>query len=192
MSDTKTTSRIFKGTLSPLPGVYMLDPVHTFAEFITQHLVVGHVRGRFDELTGTFTVAEDPTLSSLEVSIETASISTRNAKRDEDLRSPRFFHVEKFPTMTYRSITIVAELDGQWIVEGNLAIRDVTVPVPLSVRLTGIIEDPMGNIRVGIHARAQVSRRDFGLLADLERESGGMLLGKDVVITVESEALLQK
>ena len=124
-------------------------------------------------------------MSSLEVSIETASISTHYAKRDEDLRSPRFFHVEKFPTMAYRSTTIVAELDGQWTVEGNLTIRDVTLPVPLSVRLTGIVDDPSGNIRVGIHAHAQVSRRDFGLLADLERESGGMLLGKDVVITVE-------
>lgn len=192
MSDTKTTSRIFNGTLSPLPGVYTLDPVHTFAEFITQHLVVGHVRGRFDVLTGKFTIAEDPTLSSLEVSIETTSISTHNAKRDEDLRSPRFFHVEKFSTMTYRSTTIVAELDGHWTVEGKLTIRDVTLPVPLSVRITGIIDDPSGNIRVGIHALAQVSRRDFGLLADLERESGGMMLGKDVVITVDAEALLQK
>lgn len=94
--------------------------------------------------------------------------------------------------MTYWSTAIVAELDGQWTVEGNLTIRDVTLSVPLSVRLTGIVDDPMGNIRVGIHARAQASRRDFGLLADLERETGGMLLGKDVVITVESEALLQK
>jgi len=192
MSDTTTTSRIFKGTLIPLPGVYTLDPAHTFAEFMTQHLVVGHVRGRFDELTGKITIAEDPTLSSLEVSIETTSVSTHNAKRDEDLRSSRFFHVEKFPTMTYQSTTIAAELDGQWTIEGTLTIRDVSVPVPLSVRITGIIDDPMGNVRVGIHARAQASRRDFGLLADLERESGGMLLGKDVVITVDAEALLQK
>jgi len=87
MSDTKTTSRIFNETLSPLPGVYTLDPVHTFVEFITQHLVVGHVRGRFDEITGKCTIAEDPTLSSLEVSIETTSISTHNAKGDGDLLS---------------------------------------------------------------------------------------------------------
>jgi polyisoprenoid-binding protein YceI len=192
MSDTNTTSRIFKGRLIPLPGVYMLDPVHTFAEFMTQHLVVGHVRGRFDDLTGKVTLAEETTLSSLEVSIETASVSTHHAKRDEDLRSPRFFDVEKFPTMTYRSTAIVAELDGQWTVEGTLTIRDVSVHVPLSVRITGIIDDPMGNVRVGIHAHAQASRRDFGLLADLERESGGMLLGKDVDITVDAEALLQK
>ena len=87
-----------------------------------------------------------------EVSIETASISTHNAKRDEDLRSPRFFHVEKFPTMKYRSATIVTELDGHWTAEGTLTIRDVSVNVSLSVRITGIIDDSSGNIRVGIHA----------------------------------------
>jgi len=192
MKEINTSSRIFNGTLSPLPGVYTLDPVHTFAEFTTQHLVVGRVRGRFDELTGTCTIAEDPTQSSLEVSIKTTSISTHNTKRDEDLRSPRFFHVDEFPTLTYRGAKIVAELDGHWTVEGNLTIRNVTLPTPLSVRITGIVDDPFGNIRVGIQALAQVSRRDFGLLADLERENGGVLLGKDVVITVEAEGLLEK
>jgi polyisoprenoid-binding protein YceI len=136
MSDTKIPSRIFNGTLSPLPGVYTLDPVHT------QHLVVGHVLGRFDELTGMFTIAEDPTLSSLEVSIETTSISTHNSKKDKDLRSSRFFHVEKFPTVAYRSTNIVAELDGQWTIEGQLTIRNITVPVTLSASITGIINDP--------------------------------------------------
>ena len=94
--------------------------------------------------------------------------------------------------MTYRSTSIVAELDGKWTVTGNLTIRDITHPVPVSVRITGIVDDPWGNIRVGIQAFAQVNRKDFGLLADLERESGGILLGKDVFITIESEGLLQK
>ena len=192
MRDARELSRVYKGMLIPLPGVYILDPVHTFAEFVTQHLVVGHVQGRFDQVNGKADIAEDPALSSLEVSIETASVSTHNAKRDEDLRSPRFFDVAKFPTMTYGSAKFVAELDGLWTVEGRLTIRDVTQPVPLSVNLTGIIEDPQGDVRVGIHAHATVSRRDFGLLTDLERESGGILVGKDVTITVFAEALRQK
>lgn len=192
MRDVTATSRIFNGTVIPLPGVYMLDPVHTFAEFATQHLVVGHVRGRFDSATGKITVAEDPTLSSLDIHIETASVSTHNSGRDEDLRSPRFFDVEKFPTMTYRGAAIVAEIDGSWTVNGNLTIRDVTLPVPVVVRITGIIADPMGKTRVGIHAHARASRRDFGLLADIERESGGVMVGKDVIITVDAEAIRQE
>lgn len=192
MSDAGAIWQVFHGTLVPLPGVYVLDPVHTFAEFVAQHLVVGHVRGWFDQTTGQATIAEDPTLSSLEVSIQTAGVSTHHPRRDDDLRSPRFFNVEKFPTMTYRSSRIVAELDGRWTVEGHLTIRDVTQPVPLLLKITGIIEDPRGNVRVGIHAQAQVNRRDFGLLADLEQESGGVMMGKDVAISVYAEALRQQ
>src|SRR5689334_1924834 len=111
MSDARKISRDYMGTLAPLPGVYVLDPVHTFAEFVTQHLVVGHVRGRFDQVNGKADIADiadDPALSSLEVSIDTASVSTHNAIRDADLRSPRFFDVDKFPAMRYESAKIVA------------------------------------------------------------------------------------
>lgn len=189
MGETAAPARLFNGTSIPLPGVYAIDPEHTFAEFRAQHVVIGHVRGRFDTTTGTITIAEDPLLSSVAVTVDTKSISTHNAKRDEDLRSPRFFHVDKFPTMSYRSTTIVAELDGGWTVEGTLTIRDVSLPVPLAARFTGVINDQWGNRRVGIHAHAQVSRRAFGLLADLERESGGVLFGKDVLLTIDAEAL---
>lgn len=191
MTNTEAISRIFKGTLFPLPGIYTLEPAHTFAEFLTQHLVVGHVRGRFEKLTGKLTIAEDLGQSVLEVIIETNSVSTSNAIRDEDLRSPRFFDSEKYPSMTYNSSMMIAELDGDWKVEGNLTIRNITQPVSLAARITGIINDSMGNIRVGIQVAARVSRKDFGLMTDLERENGGIILGKDVVITVEAEAILQ-
>jgi polyisoprenoid-binding protein YceI len=192
MNDTKSASRTFNGTPFLLAGVYNLDPAHTFAEFTAQHVVVGHVRGRFDRTTGQVTIVEDPTLSTVAVSIETASISTHNAKRDEDLRGPRFFDVEKFPTMTFHSTGIVPELDGRWTVEGELTIRDITLPVPLSVNITGMIVDPTGKVRVGIRLHTQVSRRDFGLLADLEQESGGRRYGKDISINVDTELLLQE
>ncbi len=192
MSETSPTSRTLNGRLIPLPGVYTFDPAHTFAEFSAQHLVIGHVRGRFDKTTGKVTITEDPTLSFLEVTIETASISTHNALRDEDLRSPRFFDVAKFPTMTYRSTAFVPELEGRWKVEGELTIREIAFPIPLSVQISGIIVDSRGNIRVGIHTYAQANRKDFGLLADLEQENGGMMFGKDVVITVDTEVLLPK
>lgn len=191
MGSANAISRTFKGALFPLPGVYALDSTHTFVDFRTQHLVIGHVRGRFDEVTGSATVTEDPTQTSLEVTISTASVSTHNVQRDEDLRSPRFFDATRFPTMTYRGTSAAPEFDGRWTINGMLTIGAVTLAVALSAFVTGIVEDPMGNIRVGIHATAQASRKAFGLLADLERESGGVLLGKDISITVDAEALLQ-
>lgn len=192
MGSANARSRTFNGALFPLPGVYALDSTHTFVDFRTQHLVIGHVRGRFDEVTGSATVAEDPTQTSLEVTISTASVSTHNAQRDEDLRSPRFFDATRFPTMIYRGTSAAPEFDGRWTIDGMLTIGAVTLAVPLSAFVTGILEDPMGNIRIGIHATAQASRKAFGLLADLERESGGILLGKDISITIDAEALLQR
>lgn len=191
MGSESVISRTFNGALFPLPGVYALDSTHTFVDFRTQHLVVGHVRGRFDEVMGKAIVPEDPTQSSFEVTITTASVSTHNAKRDEDLRSPRFFDVERFPTITYRSTCATPEFDGRWTIAGMLTIGAVTLEVPLLTRMTGIIEDPMGHVRIGVHATAQASRKASGMLTDLERESGGVLLGKDISITIDAEALLQ-
>jgi polyisoprenoid-binding protein YceI len=190
MSDTASIERTFNGTPFLPAGLYNLDPAHTFTEFTAQHRVIGHVRGRFDNTTGKVTIAEEPTQSSLEVSIETASVSTHNDTRDKDLRSPRFFNVENFPNMTFRSTGIVPETDGRWTIEGELTIRNVTVAVPLSVDITGITADPSDKVRAGIRVQAETSRRDFGLLADLEAESGGRHYGKDVSITVYAELIL--
>jgi polyisoprenoid-binding protein YceI len=184
--------RLFNGALYPLPGVYMLDHVHTFAEFTVQHLVVGHVRGRFDTVTGEITVPEDPTKSSLKVTVETTSINTGNAKRDEDLRTERFFDVKQYLVMTYQCNKFTAELDGEFTAEGNLTIRNTTLPVPLKGRITGIIADPMHKIRIGIQTRAKTSRTDFELLTELEKENGGVALGNDILITINAEALLQQ
>jgi polyisoprenoid-binding protein YceI len=94
--------------------------------------------------------------------------------------------------MTYRSTAFVPELEGHWTIEGELTIREITLPMPLSVQISGIIFDSRGNIRVDIHTCAQANRKDFGLLADLDQETGGMTVGKDVVITVDTEIFLPK
>jgi polyisoprenoid-binding protein YceI len=191
MNQAKKAPRLYNGALFPTAGDYTIDPVHSFVDFIAQHLMVGQIRGSFHPLTGNIKIADDPALSSLDISIDTASISTHNATRDEDLRSTRFLDVRKFPTMTYRSTGVTAEPRGHLTVEGELTIRDVTRPVSIDVVFNGIVDDPWGNTRVAFNGSAKISRRDFGLLTDLMKETGGLLVGKDIVINIATELLPQ-
>ncbi len=191
MNQTRKASRIYNGALFPIAGNYTIDPNHSFVDFIAQHLLVGQVRGTFHPVTGDIMIADDPTLSSFEISIDTASINTHHATRDEDLRSPRFLDVKKFPAMTYRSTGVTAEPGGHLTVEGDLTIRDITRPVSIDAVFKGIVEDPWGNTRVAFNGSAKISRRDFGLMADLIRETGGLLIGKDIFINIATELLLQ-
>jgi polyisoprenoid-binding protein YceI len=191
MNQTKKASRIYNGALFPIAGEYTVDPNHSFADFIAQHLTVGQVRGNFHPVTGNIKIADDPTLSSLEISIDTASINTHNETRDEDIRSARFLDVRKFPTMTYRSTGVTVEPRGHMTVEGELTIRDITRPVSIDAAFNGIVNDPWDNTRVAFSGSAKISRRDFGLMTDLMRETGGLLVGKDILIYIATELLLQ-
>ena len=191
MNQTRKASRIYNGALFPIAGKYTIDPNHSFVDFKAQHLIVGQVRGSFNPVTGDIKIADDPTLSSFEISIDTASIDTRHAARDEDLRSARFLDVKKFPTMTYRSTGIIPELEGHLTVEGELTIRDVTRFVSIDAVFNGIVDDPWGNTRVAFNGSAKINRRDFGIMADLIRETGGLLIGKDILINIATELLLQ-
>src|SRR5512136_2856739 len=112
MNQAKKAPRLYNGALFPTAGDYTIDPVHSFVEFIAQHLMVGQIRGSFHPITGNIRIADDPALSSIEISIDTAGISTHNETRDEDLRSERFLDVRKFPKMTYRSTGVTAEPRG--------------------------------------------------------------------------------
>ena len=192
MANSQDKSRLFAGNLLPAAGEYQIDPVHTFAEFGVQHIVVGQVRGRFDSVSGKIKIAEDPLLSTIEFTIDTSSINTHHKDRDADLRSTRFFDVEKYPSMTFVSTGIRTEPKGQFLVEGNLTLREVTRKVSLNVRFSGIVDDPWGNTRVAFQAKTRLNRKDFGLLADLERETGGLPVGNDVKVKVAVEALLKK
>ena len=118
----------------PAPGTYNIDPVHTFAYFGARHHIVGLVRGRFDKVTGTISAAKEPADCAVDISIDTASIDTQFAKRDEDVRGPDFFDVKNFPAMTYRGRGIRKTVDGAWMMDGSLTIRSVTKEVPLTFR----------------------------------------------------------
>jgi polyisoprenoid-binding protein YceI len=185
-------TREFDGIAIPTAGMYRLDPPHTFAYFSVQHLVVGQVRGRFNTLSGALTIADDPLASSLEVQIQTASIDTQNATRDEDLRGARFLDVSAFPLITYRGNAVTPQLGGCWTIAGELTVRDVTRPVALDGSFTGAIVDPSGHARLAFQASTAISRSEFGLTTELEKESGGILLGRDISIEIRAEAIGQE
>jgi polyisoprenoid-binding protein YceI len=185
-------SRIFAGNLFPASGEYAIDANHSFAEFMVQHIVVGQVWGRFDSISGIIHIAEDPLMSSIDISIDPASISTHNPDRDKDLRSPRYFNVEKYPKISFLSSLIKTAPGGRFAVDGNLNICDRINVVSLNAAFNGIVEDPWGKIRTAFQAKTRINRKDFGLLTDLPRESGGLLVSKDVKIKIAVEALLKK
>ncbi len=178
----------------PEPGTYNIDPAHSFAYFGAWHHIVGLVRGRFNKVTGTISAAKNPADCAVDISIDTASIDTQIARRDEDLRGPDFFDVKNFPTMTYRGRGIRPTADGAWIMDGSLAIRGVTKEVPLTFRFKGMFPDmPAGQpARASFHATAAVKRGDFGMTRDNLMELGPNPKAPDVEIEVDVEANASK
>ena len=179
-------------SLAPLPaaGTYNVDPLHSFAYFGAWHHIVGLVRGRFDKVTGTIAAAKDPAACTVDISIDSASISTQNSRRDEDLRGPDFFDVKNFPVMTYHGRGIRRAGGGAWVMDGSLTIRGVTKVVPLTFRFKGLFPDtPKGEpARASFHATAAVKRGDFGMARDNLMELGPNPMGPDVQIEIDVEA----
>jgi polyisoprenoid-binding protein YceI len=184
-------SRLWNHKLVPSAGNYDIDPIHSFVGFAAQHLIVGRVRGRFERVAGTVTIGEKPVDSTIDVTIETASISTLFAARDNDLRS-RFLDVATYPTMTYRSTGVVERPRGEWLALGELTLHGVTRPVPLTVRFEGSITDSRGAARASFHATGTITRSQFGIDAELREEAGSMLIGDDIALDLEIEATLRQ
>jgi len=178
--------------MGPLPaaGTYKVDPDHSFAYFGAWHHIVGLVRGRFDKVTGTITAGKDRADCAVDISIDAASISTQNARRDEDLRGPDFFDVKNFPVMTYHGRGIRRAGGGAWVMDGSLTIRGVTKVVQLTFRFKGLFPDtPKGEpARASFHATAAVKRGDFGMARDNLMELGPNPMGPDVQIEIDVEA----
>jgi len=164
-----------------------IDPVHSVAEFKVKHMMISNVKGQFPKVSGKLTLDEsDVSKSKVETSIETASIETRDPQRDGHLKSPDFFHVEKFPTMTFKSTGIKVVRDGELSVEGDLTIRDTTRKVVFTVEgPTPATKDPWGNTRLAVSATTKINRKDFGLTWNAALETGGILVGEEVTITLD-------
>jgi polyisoprenoid-binding protein YceI len=188
---TGLASRTYNGVEIPVPGTYTLDANHRRVGFITRHLMVSKVRGYFADAAATITVADDPSRSSVTATIQAASITTNQEQRDAHLRSPDFLDVEKFPTLEYRG-TGVKSIDGnEFVLTGELTIKDVTVPVELAVELEGVGRSPYGQDVFGFSATAEIDREAFGITWNVALETGGVMVGKKVKLEIEGEAIRQ-
>ena len=173
---------------------WTVDASHTSVTFGVRHMMVSTVRGVFHKFNGTVGFDRaNPAKSWVNFEVDIASIDTREAKRDEHLRSGDFFESEKFPKMTFRSDTITKKSDDEYEIAGQLTIKGVTKPVTFQVSdVTGEHADPWGGIRMGGTAKTKIKRSDFGMTWNAALEAGGIVVGDEVKIEVEVELQRQK
>jgi polyisoprenoid-binding protein YceI len=171
---------------------YAIDHPHTTVGFSVKHMVITSVKGKFNEFDGAIMYDEnDLTKTAVTGSIAVASINTGNEKRDSHLKSEEFFHAEKHPEITFASKRVIKREDG-YVMIGDLTMRGVTKEIEIPFQVVGKITDPMGNIRIGIQARATINRQDFGVSWSKALEGGGLIVGNDVKIELDVEAIMAK
>ena len=170
---------------------WTIDASHSTVEFVAKHMMMTTVKGRFAELEGTV-VADDSEIadSSVEVTMQAASIDTRSEQRDGHLRSPDFLDVENYPTVTFRSTRVEGSRD-EFKLTGDLTIRGVTRPITLDVTFEGEGKDPWGGTRASFSAKGKFDRRDFGLTWNVALETGGILVSNEVKINIEAQVVQQ-
>jgi len=164
---------------------WQVDPAHSAAQFAVKHLAISTVRGAFTKVQGTVQFdSQDITKSSVDVTIDTGSVDTREPNRDKDLRSDHFFDVEHFPTITFKSKKVEKIADGKLRITGDLTIRGVTKEAVLDVDgPSAPIKDPWGNQRMGVNATTKINRKDFGVGVNY----GSAMIGEDISITIDAE-----
>jgi polyisoprenoid-binding protein YceI len=190
-STNPSTSRTVDGVEVPLPGTYALDAAHSHVGFAIRHLMVSKVRGQFAKFSGTVAIGEDPADSSVEVDVELESINTNDEKRDAHLRSADFFNTDVHRTMTFRSTGLRRGKGDTWIVTGHLTLNDVTRPIDFEVTYEGSATSPWGTTSIGFSAKGKLDREDFGVNWNQALEAGGFVLGKEVTLEIEAEAVAQ-
>ncbi|HYC23176.1 MAG TPA: YceI family protein [Candidatus Bathyarchaeia archaeon] len=180
-------------TLAPraLAATWEIDPAHSSVQFSVRHMTISNVQGEFGKVTGSAEADEqDLTRSKVEATIDVSTINTRQAKRDEHLKSADFLDVAKYPTITFRSTRAEAAGAGKWKLHGDLTLHGVTRQVVLDVDgPTPEMKDPSGRVRAGAHATATINRKDFGILWDKKLDGGGLLVGDEIAVTIDVEAI---
>jgi polyisoprenoid-binding protein YceI len=177
-------------TTTTTTNEWNIDTVHSGINFSIRHMVISKVRGHFARFAGKLEIDDaDLTRSAVEVTIDASSIDTGQPQRDNHLRSPDFFDVERFPELRFHSTRIEKLTGDRYRVTGPLTIRDVTREVSLDVEHGGRAKDPWGNERAGFIATAALDRKDFGLHWNQVLEAGGVLVGDRVDIELELQGV---
>ncbi|AQY50617.1 hypothetical protein PWEIH_15203 [Listeria weihenstephanensis FSL R9-0317] len=166
-----------------------VDPAHSSIEFQVKHMMVSKVKGAFKDFSADLNLdPEDLTTASLVFTVDAASLDTRQAQRDGHLKSPDFFDVDNYPSITFKSTDITSDGDNEYKVTGDLTIREVTKPITLKVEYEGTSKDPMsGNMVAGFEGTGKFNRKDFGLNYNAALETGGVLIGDEVKLNIQIE-----
>ncbi len=171
---------------------WTIDNAHSEINFTVRHMMISNVRGRFEKFSGVVNFNEaDPVKSSVEVQIDASSINTKEPNRDGHLRSADFLDAEKYPYLTFKSNRVVKEDDFHGKIYGDLTIRGVTRPVVLDVEYAGRAKSPWGTFSAGFTASTTINRKDWGLTWNKGLETGGVLVGDEIKITIELEIVQQ-
>jgi polyisoprenoid-binding protein YceI len=177
-------------TVSAVPEkktLWTIDPMHSQVEFAVRHLMISTVKGRFGEANGRVVADDDLRDAEIDVTINVVSIDTHQPDRDTHLRSADFFDVEHHPTMTFKSTRVEAQKDDTLRVIGNLTIKGISKEVVLTVTPEGRGKDPWGGERAGFTATTKINRRDFGLTWNQALETGGVVVGDEIKISIDAE-----
>ena len=171
---------------------WVIDAAHTEVNFTVRHMMISNVRGQFQKLTGTIELDEaDPAATTVEVQIEAASVNTKDEKRDAHLKSPDFFNAAQYPYLTFKSRRVEVTDASHARLMGDLTIRDVTQEVALEVEYNGSAKSPWGTTSAGFSAKTSLNRKDWGLNWNVALETGGILVGDQVHISIELEIVKQ-
>jgi polyisoprenoid-binding protein YceI len=171
--------------------IWEIDPAHSSAQFSVKHMMISNVKGEFSKVSGRVNFdPENPENSTVEAAVDVGSISTREPDRDKHLKSPDFFDVAKYPKMVFKSKRVVKNSDGSLQLVGDLTIHGVTRETAFTLEgPTPAAKDPWGNVRRGASASVKINRKDFGLTWNTALETGGVLVGDEVKITLDVEMI---
>lgn len=170
---------------------WTIDPSHSEIGFRVKHMMFTNVKGQFNDYTATIDFDNDLKDAHLQFEAKINSISTRNADRDNHLRSADFFDVEQYPTLNFKSTHIEGN-GNEYEITGDLTIKGVTKPIKLHAEFSGLMTDPWGNTKVGLNLDGKINRKDFGLTYNAALETGGVLVGEDVKLNAEIQLIEEK
>lgn len=177
-------------TTTDVSGAYAIDSTHSRVGFVARHAMVTKVRGSFNTFHGSGNFdASDPSLSYLQLTIDAASIDTRNPDRDAHLRSNDFFAMEQYPQISFASTSVQPTSENEFAVTGDLTIKGVTKPVTVDFEYAGNAVDPYGNQRIGFEGKATVNRKDWGINFNAALEAGGLLISEKITLEFEVSAV---